>query len=104
MKLLFDQNLSHKLVAGLSDLFPGSVHVRDFGMAAAEDCSIWEFAKSGEISEDPRTGFDLAWFRQPQLRLPAGHWSIIATFDGYLGACGGERHQVSPAVEVEVVK
>lgn len=63
-----------------------------------------EFAKSGEISEDPRTGFDLAWFRQPQLRLPAGHWSIIATFDGYLGACGGERHQVSPAVEVEVVK
>ena len=62
-----------------------------------------EFAKSGGISEDPRTGFDLAWFRQPLLRLPAGRWSISATFDGTLGGCGGERHQVSAAVEVDVV-
>lgn len=63
-----------------------------------------EFAKSGEVSEDPRTGFDLAWFRQPQLRLPAGRWAISATFDGYLGSCGGERHQVSATVEIEVVR
>jgi predicted nuclease of predicted toxin-antitoxin system len=27
MRLLFDQNLSHKLVDRLSDIFPGSVHV-----------------------------------------------------------------------------
>ena len=33
MKLLLDQNLSHRLVAALADVFPGSVHVRDVGLA-----------------------------------------------------------------------
>ncbi len=37
MKLLFDENLSHKLVRRLADLFPDSVHVRDAGLKAAED-------------------------------------------------------------------
>lgn len=37
VKLLFDQNLSHKLVGLLSPEFPGSMHVRDLGMAAAAD-------------------------------------------------------------------
>jgi len=30
MKLLFDENLSYKLVGLLTDLFPDSVHVRCF--------------------------------------------------------------------------
>ena len=29
MKLLFDQNLSHRLVSQLAAEFPGSTHVRD---------------------------------------------------------------------------
>lgn len=45
MKLLFDQNLSHKLVRALTDAFPGSTHVRDLGMKDADDRLIWEQAK-----------------------------------------------------------
>jgi predicted nuclease of predicted toxin-antitoxin system len=40
MKLLFDQNLSHRLVAALADVFPGSVHVRDVGLARAADSAF----------------------------------------------------------------
>ncbi|MBP7376481.1 MAG: DUF5615 family PIN-like protein [Pyrinomonadaceae bacterium] len=45
MKLLFDHNLSPKLVKALEDLFPGSDHVYPLGMDQAEDTEIWEFAK-----------------------------------------------------------
>ena len=45
MKLLFDQNLSPHLVALLADLFPGSVHVRDVGLARAMDEEVWRFAQ-----------------------------------------------------------
>jgi predicted nuclease of predicted toxin-antitoxin system len=31
MRLLFDQNLSHRLLVALEDIFPGSVHVRFLG-------------------------------------------------------------------------
>lgn len=37
MKLLFDENVSHKLVGILAHEFPGSAHVRDVGLRAAED-------------------------------------------------------------------
>lgn len=45
MKLLFDQNLSPRLVALLADLFAGSAHVRDVGLASADDLVVWEHAK-----------------------------------------------------------
>jgi predicted nuclease of predicted toxin-antitoxin system len=45
LKLLFDQNLSPRLGAALADVFPGSVHVRDAGLAAASDDAVWEYAK-----------------------------------------------------------
>ena len=44
MKLLFDQNLSHHLVAQLAAEFPGSAHVRDVGLAAAPDPDVWAHA------------------------------------------------------------
>jgi predicted nuclease of predicted toxin-antitoxin system len=44
MRLLFDQNLSHRLVALLAAEYPGSVHVRDVGLNAADDQTIWRFA------------------------------------------------------------
>jgi predicted nuclease of predicted toxin-antitoxin system len=44
MKLLFDQNLSHKLAQRLSDIFPGSMHVRDIGMESATDFEIAAYA------------------------------------------------------------
>jgi predicted nuclease of predicted toxin-antitoxin system len=45
MKLLFDQNLSHRLVQMLGDTYPNCVHVRDIGLNAASDTLIWEYAK-----------------------------------------------------------
>jgi predicted nuclease of predicted toxin-antitoxin system len=44
MKLLFDQNLSHRLVGQLAAEFPGSAHVRDVGVAAAPDPIVWAHA------------------------------------------------------------
>ena len=44
MKLLFDENLSFRLVVSLADIFPGSLHVRDVGLLGAADRRIWEFA------------------------------------------------------------
>lgn len=49
MRLIFDQNLSHRLVDAMADLFPGSQHVRLIGMAEAEDLSIWDYAKSHDL-------------------------------------------------------
>ena len=45
MKLLFDQNLSHRLVAALKLEFPGSAHVRDLGLERADDATVWAFAR-----------------------------------------------------------
>ena len=44
MKLLFDENVSHKLVGILAREFPSSSHVRDVGLRAAEDSQIWDHA------------------------------------------------------------
>lgn len=49
MKLLFDQNLSFKLVGKLTDLFPDSTHVRDFGMQEADDEAVWAFAAANDF-------------------------------------------------------
>ena len=46
MKLLFDENISHKLVPRLADLFPGSVHPRDIALTSSDDRLIWEHAKN----------------------------------------------------------
>jgi predicted nuclease of predicted toxin-antitoxin system len=47
VKLLFDENLSHKLVAQLDDLFPGSRQVSGERLVRSADRAIWEHAKSG---------------------------------------------------------
>ena len=45
MKLLFDNNLSHKLAQRLSDIFPGSTHVMTENLDESKDQDIWFFAK-----------------------------------------------------------
>jgi predicted nuclease of predicted toxin-antitoxin system len=50
---LFDANLSPKLVGRLYELFPGSLHVFDTGLArSTPDETIWEYAEL-EQSEQP---------------------------------------------------
>jgi predicted nuclease of predicted toxin-antitoxin system len=45
VKLLFDANLSPRLIALLRDVFPGSAHVFDVGGLGADDLSIWHHAR-----------------------------------------------------------
>ena len=46
MKLLFDANLSRRIVPLLSDLFPGSSHISQIGLVGeTPDATIWEYAK-----------------------------------------------------------
>lgn len=44
VKLLFDQNLAPRLVRDVANRFPGSRHVRDLGLQAADDRTIWDRA------------------------------------------------------------
>ena len=50
MKLLFDQNLSFRLIKKLAVYFPDSAHVRLLGMAEEDDRLIWQFAKDNEFT------------------------------------------------------
>ena len=45
VKLLFDQNLSYRLVHQLAHLFPDSLHVRDVRLQAADDDQVWRYAE-----------------------------------------------------------
>jgi predicted nuclease of predicted toxin-antitoxin system len=42
--LLFDQNISPRLVSRLADIYPGAVHVSTLGMGAVLDVEIWQYA------------------------------------------------------------
>jgi predicted nuclease of predicted toxin-antitoxin system len=46
VRLLFDQNLSFKLVRRLADIYPDSAHVRDAGLVSAEDSVVWNHART----------------------------------------------------------
>jgi predicted nuclease of predicted toxin-antitoxin system len=49
LKLLFDQNLSRKLVTRLADIFPNASHVQFHQLAEKTDTAIWEFAKLNDF-------------------------------------------------------
>ena len=49
MKLLFDENLSHKLPRLLAELFADSIHVRDVGLKSADDPIVWQYAKDNQF-------------------------------------------------------
>lgn len=44
MKLLLDQNLSPWLAHTLAAVYPGTAHVRDVGLQAADDDTVWTYA------------------------------------------------------------
>ena len=94
MKLLFDESVSPRLVAGLSDLFPGSVHVRDVGLARATDAVVWRYARAHSLEGlgFPQMGFlrslplKVIWIRRGQGRtadiesLLRSSWTEIFAF------------------------
>ena len=48
MKLLFDQNISYRIIAKLSDYFPDCKQVKELGLANAEDIDIWDYARKND--------------------------------------------------------
>ncbi|MCX6057584.1 MAG: DUF5615 family PIN-like protein [Chloroflexi bacterium] len=54
--LLFDQNLSPRLVEHLADIYPDSVHVFSLGLGEAMDINIWQYARDHDymiVTKDP---------------------------------------------------
>ena len=49
MKLLFDHNLSPRLVNRLGDLYPNSNHLFNLGLDTVEDFIIWQYARDNEF-------------------------------------------------------
>lgn len=50
MKLLFDENLSPKLVVRLANEFPESLHVSRVGLDEADDAAVWTFARDNALT------------------------------------------------------
>ena len=44
MKLLLDENLSHRLVARLTEAFPGTASVYHVGLDGQPDSALWDYA------------------------------------------------------------
>lgn len=45
MKLLFDQNISNRLIKQISRYYPDPKQVKQVGLEDSTDTEIWEYAK-----------------------------------------------------------
>ena len=79
MKLLLGQNRSHILAGNLADVFPGSAHVRDFGLQSADDQVVWDFARDREytIVSKRRFSADELSARCAPEGCVAQHWQLL---------------------------
>jgi predicted nuclease of predicted toxin-antitoxin system len=59
VKLLFDQNISHRVVLRLNDILPEAKHVKDFNLQFSSDFRIREFAKENGFT---MVTFDVDFF------------------------------------------
>ena len=50
MKLLFDQNISFRLIKRIIDLFPDAKQVRELGLENSTDSEIFDFAKRNDFA------------------------------------------------------
>jgi predicted nuclease of predicted toxin-antitoxin system len=50
MKLLFDQNISPRLVQRLSDMYSNASHVSTLGLESASDEAIWLYARANNCT------------------------------------------------------
>lgn len=51
MKLLFDQNISHRLISRIQDILPNSKQVRELNLENSTDREIWGFAKENGFTK-----------------------------------------------------
>ena len=50
MRLLFDQNISYRIMKVLPEKYSGSSHVKQENLINASDKQIWDFAKTNEYT------------------------------------------------------
>ena len=50
MKLLFDQNISYRIVKRITSIYPDSEQVRRLGLENKTDREIWDFAREEQFS------------------------------------------------------
>jgi predicted nuclease of predicted toxin-antitoxin system len=84
VRLLFDENLSFRLVSALADVYPESAHVRDVGLLGADDAAIWSYAaEHGFLLTSKDTDFydrSLLYGAPPKvIWLRIGNSSVAAT-------------------------
>jgi predicted nuclease of predicted toxin-antitoxin system len=48
MNLLFDQNISFRIIKLINDVFPGARQVRELQLENSTDLDIWTYAKSNQ--------------------------------------------------------
>lgn len=101
MKLLFDQNISYRIVKKVSGVFTGCMHVSSCGLTDATDTEIWLYSRTHDftIVTSDSDFYDLVlvrgippkiiWIRQGNLTtigvadlLLAKHQSIISFLSG----------------------
>jgi hypothetical protein len=84
----------------ISPAFTTDCGPHEMARGAAVD---YPLEKSGGFSPDePLAPFYEAYFDSPDLRLPAGTWTISAGGSWYIGDCGDELHDLSASVTVVV--
>jgi len=49
MKLLFDQNISFRIIKKIEGLFPGSEQTKKLNLDQSSDFAIWEYAKKNNF-------------------------------------------------------
>ena len=71
MKLLFDQNISFRLVKRIADVFPEAKQVRSLGLENSDDREIWSFAKINGYAivtfDADFYDFSLIWGHPPKI-------------------------------------
>jgi predicted nuclease of predicted toxin-antitoxin system len=109
MKLLFDANLSPRLVHLLSDLFPFSTHVEHFASLDAEDDEIWDYAlqngfaivtKDADFDDMSRLAENspkIVWIRRGNCSTSVIENIIRANFES-ISALGDEGTELSVLV------
>jgi len=50
MNLLFDQNISHRIIKRIEDIFPGAKQVKELNLDKSSDSEIWNFAKENDFA------------------------------------------------------
>src|ERR1039458_980481 len=106
MKLLFDANLSPRLVHLLRDLFPSSTHVEHFANLDAEDEDIWDYAlrngftivtKDADFDDMSRLAANspkIVWIRRGNCSTSVIENIIRTNFDS-ISALGDEGTELS---------